>query len=95
MAAQPVPQEARDEKSITYVVDTDLIRFAKFTAAVLAVFIVVGMYLFGFKLEASVERIGSLQKDVANTSEELKKSQAELQAAKSTVLALKAEVRTS
>ncbi|HQQ71431.1 MAG TPA: M12 family metallopeptidase [Alicycliphilus sp.] len=91
---QPAHQESKDDRTTTYVVDTDLIRFAKFAAAVLAVFVVVGAYLFGFKLEASVERLGTLQKEVEKTSDDLKKSQAELRAAKSTVIMLKAEVES-
>ena len=89
---QPPMPDAKDERHVTYVVDTDLIRFAKFATAMLAVFLVVGGYLFGFKIEASVEKLGSLQKEVEKTSEELKKSQADLQAAKSTVTTLKLEV---
>jgi hypothetical protein len=38
-------------RRVTYVFDTDLIRFAKFVGAVLAIFLVVGAYLFGFKLD--------------------------------------------
>lgn len=88
----PSTQESKDDRHVTYIVDTDLIRFAKFTAAVLAVFLIVGAYLFGFKLEASVERVNSLQKEVEKASGELKTSQAELQSAKSAVVALKTDV---
>jgi cell division protein FtsB len=77
---------------VTYVVDADLIRFGKFAGATLAVFLVVGAYLFGFKLEASVERVNKLQKDVETASAQLKTSQEELQAAKKTVNTLKTEV---
>jgi hypothetical protein len=89
---QEVSAQRSRKKHVTYVVDEDLIRFAKFSAAVLAVFLVVGAYLFGFKLEASVERVNSLEKDVEAASTDLKKSQVELQAAKNTVNSLKTEV---
>ena len=90
----PVASEstAKEDRRTTYIVDTDLVRFAKFSAAVLAIFLVVGGYLFGFKLEASVEKISSMQKEVEKTAGELQKSQEELRAAKATVVALKGEV---
>ena len=89
----PMPESGgKEDRRTTYIVDTDLIRFAKFSAAVLAVFLVVGGYLFGFKLEASVEKISSMQKEVEKTAAELQKSQEELRAAKATVVALKADV---
>lgn len=91
-AADPI---AKDGRHTTYVVDTDLIRFAKFAAAVLAIFLIVGGYLFGFKLEASVEKISSMQKEVEKTAAELQKSQEELRTAKATVAALKAEVEST
>jgi len=84
--------EPSPSRQVTYVLDTDLVRFAKFSLAVLAVFLIVGSYLFGFKLEAAVERVAELQKDVEKASEELKTSQADLQTAKTTVAGLKDEV---
>ena len=46
---------------VTYVVDEGLVTFAKFSAAVLGVFILVGTYLFGIKLEVTVEKMGEAQ----------------------------------
>ncbi|QBE66580.1 M12 family metallopeptidase [Pseudoduganella lutea] len=93
LSVQPPAPAPEDGRHVTYVVDRDLIRFAKFTAAVLAVFIVVGAYFFGFKLEASVEKLGALQTEVEKASEELKKSQVELLAAKTTVATLETNVQ--
>ncbi len=90
----PPSSAAKDARRITYIVDADLIRFAKFTAAVLAVFLVVGAYLFGFKLETSVEKVNALQKDVEKATVDLKASQLELQNAKAAVVALKANVES-
>ena len=92
LSPEPRSPDGTEGRRVTYIIDSDLIRFAKFAVAVLAVFLVVGGYLFGFKLEASVEKVGALQKDVEKTSEELKKSQTDLQAAKSTLATLKSEV---
>jgi hypothetical protein len=80
------------DRRTTYVLDTDLVRFAKFAAAVLAVFLVVGATLFGFKLESSVEKVSSLQAQARETAAELQKAQQELTAAKAAVVTLKAEV---
>ena len=83
------------DRQVTYILDKDLIRFAKFSVAVLAVFIVVGAYFFGFKLEASVERLGTLQKEVETASADLRKSQLELQNAKASVSTLRDEVEST
>ena len=90
---------AASDHQVTYVVDRGLVTFAKFTAGVLALFLVAGSYLFGFKLEDSVEKVAKLQKSVESTSlemarskRELDQSQLELQAAKKTVQQLKTEV---
>src|SRR5687768_18505740 len=64
-----------DESRVTYVLDHDLVRFAKFSAAVLAVFLVVGAYLFGFKLEAALEKVRSIQEDLKTAQERLSVAQ--------------------
>src|SRR5262245_21840023 len=38
-------EKPTDDSRITYILDRDLVRFAKFSGAVLAVFLVVGAYL--------------------------------------------------
>ena len=54
----PEPKQPEDGR-VTYILDQDLVRFGKFAAAVLAIFLVFGGYLFGFKLEAGLERVQS------------------------------------
>ncbi|MDM0075393.1 hypothetical protein QTH90_13415 [Variovorax sp. J2P1-59] len=83
-----------EDRRVTYVVDTDLVRFAKFAVAVLAVFLVVGAYLYGFKLEASLDKMQNLQKDFETTTAELNKSRTEFQSAKLALTNLKTEVET-
>src|SRR3989338_8857959 len=52
-----------NEGRITYILDRDLVRFAKFSVAVLAIFLVVGASLFGFKLDSALEKVRSTQED--------------------------------
>jgi len=78
-------QKANDEGRVTYVLDQDLVRFAKFAGAMLAIFLVVGAYLFGFKLESALEK-------VRETQEGLKVAQKDLEAAQDTVKSLKLDV---
>ena len=81
-----------DDRRVTYVVDQDLVRFAKFAIAILAIFVVVGAYLFGFKIEASVERIREMQKELAATQKDMVSAKQDLQTAQITVNSLKRDV---
>jgi hypothetical protein len=69
-----------------------LVRFAKFSAAVLAVFLVVGAYLFGFKLESALEKVRNTQQDLKVMQEGLVGAYKELRAAQLTVRNLKQDV---
>ena len=94
----PLEQEAKtktsDESHVTYILDRDLVRFAKFSVAVLAVFLVVGAYLFGFKLEAALEKVRSTQEDLKTAQERLSIAQKELDAAQAVTKKLKIDVET-
>lgn len=80
--------ESADQDRVTYVLDRGLIRFAKFAAAVLAVFIVVGLALFGFdlkdaaiKLQDARDKIEKAQANLEmalNRGEELKEKMEKL-----------------
>lgn len=86
--------ETQDQRRVTYVLDRDLVRFAKFSAAVLAVFLVVGAYLFGFRLEAALEKVRSTQKDLESAQSELRDAQKELDAAQAMTRKLKVDVES-
>lgn len=81
-----------DEGRVTYILDRDLVRFAKFATAVLAVFLVVGAYLFGFKLESALEKVRSTQQDLTTAQEKMASAQKDLQAAQAVTVKLKADV---
>jgi Zn-dependent metalloprotease len=66
---------------VTYILDKDLIRFAKFAAATLAIFVAIGAYFYGFKVEQaadkvrdSAEKMSELQRDALKTHDEIQKA---------------------
>src|SRR5262245_60611681 len=85
------PEPAKPESTVetpgkvTYVVDEGLVTFGKFAVAVLTLFVLVGTYLFGIKLEVTVERMLGAQK-------QLEESQAKLKELESTAAIVKADV---
>jgi Zn-dependent metalloprotease len=66
-----------DNDRVTYVLDQGLVRFGKFAGGVLAIFLIVGGYLFGFKLEAGLERVQTVQEKFTKAQADLAKTQAE------------------
>jgi hypothetical protein len=90
----PIEQSPKpsDDSRVTYILDRDLVRFAKFSVAVLAVFLIVGSYLFGFKLESALEKVRSTQEDMKAAQEKLSLTQKELEAALSMTQTLKSDV---
>jgi Zn-dependent metalloprotease len=75
-----------DDDHITYVLDQDLVRFGKFAVAVLAIFLVVGGYLFGFKLEAGLDKLQKTQDQSKAIQDQFTKAQTELQTARENVV---------
>lgn len=88
-----LPESSRDGR-VTYVLDQDLVRFAKFAAAVLAVFLVVGAYLFGFKLDTALEKVRSTQQDLELAQQKMAIAQTDLNAAQTVTNKLKTDVET-
>ena len=86
------PPRSREEDRITYVLDRDLVRFAKFAVAVLALFLVVGAYLFGFRLETALEKVRSTQEELKTAQEKLALAQKELDTAQAVTRKLKGDV---
>ncbi|HVO03375.1 MAG TPA: M4 family metallopeptidase [Candidatus Cybelea sp.] len=82
-----------DRGQVTYVLDRGLIRFGKFVVAVLGIFLVVGLYLYGYRLEDALDQArktqdelntlhGSMQASqdqVAAQAKEIKEAQAQLE----------------
>ena len=73
----PVASESEADKArVTYILDQDIVRFAKFAAAVVAVLLTAGAYVFEFKLDASVEKLQAVQEKSKTIQEELQTAQA-------------------
>ena len=68
----PLETKTNSEGKVTYTADADLVRFAKFAAAVLGTFIVVGTYLFGIKLELTVEKMRTAQTALETSTKALR-----------------------
>lgn len=92
LPVQGVEAKPADEGRVTYILDRDLVRFGKFAGAVLAVFLVAGAYLFGFRLESALDKVKTSQDDLKATHEKLVTAQRELEGAQATVKGLKKEV---
>src|ERR1700678_2553895 len=75
-----------------YVLDQDLVRFAKFAGGVLAIFVTVGIFLYGFNLKESqkeVETAAKVAQDservVTSTSDQISKIEKDVKTAQAEV----------
>ncbi len=68
---QSEPSESNKKHKVTYVLDRDLIRFAKFSLAILAMFTVIGVFLFGFDLKNVRNEVTESATQVENAREEV------------------------
>ena len=78
VAAQP---ESADKGNVTYVVDRDLVRFGKFALSVLGIFTVVGLFLFGFRLNDMASQLTKAREDLVEAQSNLDSAQANLDTA--------------
>ena len=67
-----------DEGTTVYVVDKGLIRFSKFVGAILAVFVLVGLYLFGFDIKEASETASESKITVQEVLLEIERQRAAL-----------------
>ena len=80
--ASKTPQKSGE---VTYVLDRGLVRFGKFALAVLALFVVVGTYVFGLdlkdlvkRMEATEERMHQLDANLNAAQQEIEEKRADL-----------------
>lgn len=83
LPAQEARQDAKpvDDGRVMHVLDRDLVRFGKYVGAVLAVFLVAGGCLFGFKLDSALEKARDTQGDLKVAHEKILVAQTDLMAA--------------
>jgi subtilisin family serine protease len=72
---------------VIYVVDKGLVRFAKFALSILAIFALVGAFLYGFKIEQAAEKVNKAKEETAKARDETSKAKSEAQAIKDEVIA--------
>lgn len=75
------PGPAAEKNEVVYVLDRGLIRFGKFAGAVLAIFIVFGVYVFGFDLNELVDRMEATKDQIRTLTEEMDDAKASMEAA--------------
>ncbi len=75
--AQGEEKKPPDDR-ITYVIDNDIVRFAKFALATLAVFIAVGAYFYGLDLKQSAKEVKDIAKQAQTDMDSLKDVRTEI-----------------
>ena len=87
------PAKSSDDSRVTYILYRDVVRFAKFSGAVLGVLLLVGAYLFSLKFESALEKVRSTQKELMVAQEKMSLVPLkELEAAQRTTQTLKSDV---
>src|ERR1700692_1851287 len=71
------PTSAPGPNQVVYVLDQDLIRFAKFAGAVLALVVAVGVILYGIDLKQSVKDAEASAKEVQEVKNAVGKDRSE------------------
>lgn len=81
------PSKTPLEGKVTYIVDDSIMRFAKFAAAVLAVFVVVGLYGFGIEVKDTLKKMAEAKAEMRESATALETSQKQADAAVSAMKA--------
>src|SRR4051794_20516374 len=59
---------------VTYVVDAGIIKFAKFSAAIFGVFIIFGIYAFGFDVKTVIKDMRDSEKEMRDARKEMQET---------------------
>ncbi|HEY1784886.1 MAG TPA: S53 family peptidase [Pirellulales bacterium] len=101
LSAEPVEERAapvHDKPGpgqIVYIVDKDLIRFAKFAAAVLGIFITVGVCIWGFDVTKAAKEVHESSDQARQIQLELNRTKEDIQLAKEKILAASGEITSN
>ena len=71
-------EQIEDKKHVKYIVDRDLVRFGKFAVGLLGIFLIVGAYLYGVKLENIYERFEAAKDNLAKIENQIAKDQSKI-----------------
>jgi hypothetical protein len=94
LPVQPVSSEmdvsgrtpATSDKQIVYVVDQGLLHFGKFVGGALAIFVVIGVYLYGIDVKESLKLIESSRTEVKKSAESVTALATDVEKTRGTVL---------
>ncbi len=88
-------QPQQDAERTTFIVDRGLIRFGKFSLALLAIFVVFGTYVFGFDIRNLVVEMRALRTQITEEKEKLAQGRRELEDAQRELAALRDEMKAT
>jgi hypothetical protein len=71
-------QEPDRRAQVTYILDRDRVRFAKFSVSVIAVLLITGVLLYGFNLKEATEEIRKVQHESSDLNMKMKEIQLEI-----------------
>lgn len=80
---QPAPSApgAENKSQTVYILDQDLVRFAKFAAGVLAIFVTVGIFLYGMDIRQSVKDVESETQSARESADKVTKIEGDVEKA--------------
>ena len=89
LPAQPIVEGAAKASArtgeVTYIVDSDLIRFAKFVTAALAIFITIGATLYGFSIKEAADKVSESADKVRDVADKVRETAAAVRAQRDAV----------
>jgi hypothetical protein len=92
---KPGLPESAGPGQIVYIVDRDLIRFAKFATAVLGIFITVGVCIWGFDVTKAAKEVRESSDQARKIQVELNRTKEDIQSAKEKILAASGEINAN
>ncbi len=85
-------KDKEDDRNVTYIVDRGLLRFGKFAAAVLAIFILVGAFFFGIDIKQTVKELKQSKTDLLEAKTNLASAQTDINKSKDALSKARDEV---
>ena len=64
--------EKTERAQVTYVVDRDIVRFAKFALSILLIFLIAGAFLYGFDIRIAAREIREFREDIRKDRDAIK-----------------------
>lgn len=68
-------EASSQSRHVTYILDKDLVRFAKVAISFLAIFLIVGAFLYGFDLKQAAKEIRDAQKEALEANRRMKETE--------------------